>query len=218
MSVVMIPGETALTRMPSPASSFDRPMVMESTAPLDAAYQTYSPGLPSVAAIDEIITIAPPCPPCLVDMRMIAALAHSSAPTTLSSSVSRIGLCLDRLDARIPAGRAGVIDKVRQPPELLVDGRERAVDVGLLRHVALDRDGAPSGRLHGRHDSVGGLRVAQIVDRDVIAARARELRGRRADAAARAGDEKNLIHYGAPASLEPWCAQPCARDCDWPAR
>ena len=92
MSVLMMPGETALTRMPSPASSFDSPMVMELTAPFEAAYQTYSPGLPSVAAIEEIITIAPPCPPCLVDMRLIAAFVQSSAPTTFSSSVSRMAL------------------------------------------------------------------------------------------------------------------------------
>src|SRR3954465_1029036 len=50
ISVWMCPGETAFTRMPSLANSFESPIVMASTAPFEAAYQTYSLGLPSVAA------------------------------------------------------------------------------------------------------------------------------------------------------------------------
>src|SRR2546430_6190751 len=52
----------------------------------EAAYQTYSPALPSTAAIDEISTIAPPCPPFFDDMRCAAAFTHRSAPSTLSRS------------------------------------------------------------------------------------------------------------------------------------
>src|SRR5947209_10996331 len=53
ISVAMMPGATALTRMPSPASSRARPSVMDSIAPFDAAYQTYSPAPPIVAAADD---------------------------------------------------------------------------------------------------------------------------------------------------------------------
>ena len=46
ISVSIRPGETASTRIPSPASSFESPIVRELIAPFEAAYQTYSPGLP----------------------------------------------------------------------------------------------------------------------------------------------------------------------------
>src|SRR6202158_5979813 len=39
-----------------------------SIAPFDAAYQVNSPGEPSVAAADERLTMAPPWPPCTVDI------------------------------------------------------------------------------------------------------------------------------------------------------
>jgi hypothetical protein len=55
-----MPGATALTRIPSPASSFDRPRVRMSTPALAAAYWTYSCGEPVVPAADEMLTIAPP--------------------------------------------------------------------------------------------------------------------------------------------------------------
>ena len=62
---------------------------MLSIAPLDAAYQTYSPGLPISAATDEISTIAPPAPPLVLEIRGIAARAHQNAPMTLRSITSR---------------------------------------------------------------------------------------------------------------------------------
>src|SRR6185503_14310178 len=67
--VAISPGETALTRMLSAASSRDKPTVMLSIAPFEAAYQTYSPALPSTAPIDEMSTIAPPCPLFFDDIR-----------------------------------------------------------------------------------------------------------------------------------------------------
>src|SRR3546814_15729905 len=64
-------------------------MVRLSIAPFDAAYQTYSPGLPMVAAPDDRLTMAPPCPPCRRAMRRIAARAHQMLPSTLTSLTPR---------------------------------------------------------------------------------------------------------------------------------
>jgi hypothetical protein len=71
ISVSISPGATALTRTPSPASSFASPIVIVSIAAFEAAYQTKSPGLPSVAAPEETLTIAPPAPPRRVEMPRI---------------------------------------------------------------------------------------------------------------------------------------------------
>src|SRR3546814_7094590 len=64
-------------------------MVRLSIAPFDAAYQTYSPGLPMVAAPDDRLTMAPPCPHWRRAMRRIAARAHQTLPSTLRSMTPR---------------------------------------------------------------------------------------------------------------------------------
>ena len=51
-----MPGATPTTRMPSPATSCARPMVSASTPAFAAAYWTYSPGAPSVAAPEVTLT------------------------------------------------------------------------------------------------------------------------------------------------------------------
>src|SRR6185312_2954142 len=86
MSVSIMPGEMALMRTPSFATSRAAPMTIVSTAPFDAAYQMHSVAPPSVAAIDDSMTMDPPLPPRLVDMRRMAARRHSSAPSVLTSS------------------------------------------------------------------------------------------------------------------------------------
>ena len=70
------------------------------------------------------------------------------------------------------------------------------VDVGLARHVALDRDARAGPRpcTAATTASAAAFVVTQIVDRDVVALRRRKLRGRGADAAARAGNQQNLAH------------------------
>ena len=40
-------------------------------------------GAPSIAAAEEMLTMAPPLPPCFVDMRFTASRAQSIEPTTL---------------------------------------------------------------------------------------------------------------------------------------
>ena len=72
------------------ASSFASPMVIELIAPLEAAYQTYSPGRRGSRPLTRASRSRRPCPPCLTDMRGIAAFTHISAPSTLSSITSRI--------------------------------------------------------------------------------------------------------------------------------
>src|SRR6185369_11534855 len=99
------------------------------------------------------------------------------------------------LQPRIPARGAGVVDEMRDPPELTVDRREGARHVFLARHVALDGKRAPAGIVDRRHDLARRRRVAQIVHRDIVAAPAGKLRSRSPDAAARAGDQQNLAHW-----------------------
>src|ERR1039458_7062403 len=77
ISVSITPGETALTRMPSLATSRATPTTMASTPAFAAAYQTHSLAPPRVAAIDETITTEPPLPLCLVDMRRTQARRQS---------------------------------------------------------------------------------------------------------------------------------------------
>src|SRR5829696_5467089 len=85
-----MPGETALTRMPSAASSLAIPIVSESMAPLEAAYQTYSLALPREAATDEMLTMVLALSPGLCGSRLAASRATHRAPRTLMSMQSRI--------------------------------------------------------------------------------------------------------------------------------
>ena len=68
---------------------------------------------------------------------------------------------------------------------------EHAFDVLLDRAVALDGDRLAAGRFDRRHHLGGGLGVALVADRHVIAALTGHARGRRADAAAAADNEKH---------------------------
>ena len=45
---------------------------------------------PIVAAIDETLTMAPPLPPCTVDMRLAASRQHSMSPITLTANMRSI--------------------------------------------------------------------------------------------------------------------------------
>jgi len=65
-------------------------MVRESTAPFEAAYQTYSPGEPSSAATEEMLTIALACAASLAIRARAASRATRIAPVTLMSMHSRI--------------------------------------------------------------------------------------------------------------------------------
>ena len=60
ISVSITPGATALTRIPSGAHSIARSRVIAAIPPLAALYEARFPA-PRMAAIDETLTIAPPC-------------------------------------------------------------------------------------------------------------------------------------------------------------
>ena len=82
IAVSMAPGETLLDRMPSDATSLDRPRANVTSAPLLASYGTMpqSPPGGALAPSEAIVTIDPPFPPCAADMARTACLAHSIGP------------------------------------------------------------------------------------------------------------------------------------------
>ena len=70
IAVSIMPGRHALTRMPSPVSSLLKPDGQRPRSrPWTPRTRRIRWGRRCVAATDEISTIAPPCPPCFVDMR-----------------------------------------------------------------------------------------------------------------------------------------------------
>ena len=91
-----------------------------------------------------------------------------------------------------PAARAFVSSEAG---ELAINRREGARDIGFARHVALDRDRAAAGRTRRLGGGFGGGAVAQIIDRDVVAARRGKLHDRGADPAAAAGHQQHLAHW-----------------------
>src|SRR5712691_12355532 len=83
-----------------------------------------------------------------------------------------------------------------EPPEFLVDLLEQAPDVAFARDVGLD-DERPAPRLFDLDgDFFGRGNVARVIDRDAIALNRRHSRHRRADAAARAGDQEDFFVHG----------------------
>jgi hypothetical protein len=98
------------------------------------------------------------------------------------------------LDPADRPDRAGVVDQGSEPPEFGIDRLEQADHVGFAGDVTLDDGGALSGRLDLGRDRLRRFAAAPIVERDVIAAGAGEPGDCRADAARRAGDEKDAAH------------------------
>src|SRR5260370_29722349 len=80
IAVSMAPGETLLDRMPSDATSLDRPRANVTKAPLGASYGTtpQSPG-GAWAASQAIFTTDPPFPPSAVHTAPTAPCARSTA-------------------------------------------------------------------------------------------------------------------------------------------
>jgi hypothetical protein len=113
------------------------------------------------------------------------------------------------LQARLALEDAGVVDQRRDRPERALRGVEHARDLPLGAHVGLQRERAPAGgRDFGDH-RFGRRTIAQVVDAHRVAARGREPRGRRADAAARARDQHDSFHAQLPWVTRTWvCARP----------
>ena len=80
-----------------------------------------------------------------------------------------------------------------------VGGGEDVLDVGLVETSPRTATALPPAAWISAHTCFGRLDVAGIVDDHGIAARSREPRGRRADAAAAAGDDENaFVGHGRP--------------------
>ena len=124
-------------------------------------------------------------------MRRTAARAQSSPPYRLTSIYLAQGRGAGVFEPGIFARNAGAVHEMRERPELRNGGVKDALDVRLDRHVALDRDRLAAGGLHRLDHAAGGLGIALVVDRHVVAAAAGKSASGGADAAAAAGNQKN---------------------------
>ena len=102
--------------------------------------------------------MAPPRPPCRVDMRRTASRAQRNEPTTLVARIRVMPRGVHRLDAHLRLEDAGVVDQRRHRAERPVAGLEQPDDVGLDADVALHGDGAAAGRDDGGDDGIGRVR------------------------------------------------------------
>jgi hypothetical protein len=101
------------------------------------------------------------------------------------------GVGARHIEPRILAADAGRVHEMGDRPERARGLVEHPHDVGLFRHVALNRDAGAAGLLYGTEDFGCGVGAVEVIDRDIVATRRGKPRRRRADAAAAAGDEKN---------------------------
>jgi hypothetical protein len=98
------------------------------------------------------------------------------------------------LDARLLLDDARVVDKRVDRSQLRVDGLEQPDDIGFHGDVRRGRNRPPARPLDVRHDAVRGFLIRAVIDADRVAALGGEPRSGRADAAAAAGDQKDLRH------------------------
>src|SRR5216684_2246094 len=119
----MRPGATALTRIPSRATSLESPMVIVSIAPFEAAYQMYSPGLPSVAAAELRLTMTLPAPG---DSSVVHEMGD--APE------ARVGLGEEPLDVGFARNVGLDRDRLAAGPFYLGDDRRSSVGVPMVVH------------------------------------------------------------------------------------
>ena len=100
-------------------------------APLDAAYQTYSPGLPMVEAAEEMLTMTPGRHGAAI-MRRTASRAAKMAPVTLMSMHDADDFGIGLREGAALAGDAGIVDECGHGAELLL---------GLVEHASRHRHG-----------------------------------------------------------------------------
>ena len=137
-SVSTIPGATALTLIPSGPTSVAESLGEAFDGPLVAASGS-SPGRPpSRAAIDEMLTIAPPLPPWRVESRSTASLQARMVAITLMAK-SRVGASAScSSTSREAAGDAGVVDEPGERSEHLRRLVEETVKRGGVGDVGLE--------------------------------------------------------------------------------
>ena len=88
------------------------------------------------------------------------------------------------------AGDAGVVHEQPDGAECAVDLCEEPHHVGFVSDVGADRDRGAAGIGDPPHDVAGGRCVTGVVDANRVATRGSEQRRRRADAPARARDDR----------------------------
>ena len=118
-----MPGATPTTRMPSSATSWARPIVSASTPAFAAAYWTYSPGDPSVAAPELTLTMH-----AAASAVRRAEGAHRGACDEKGGGEVEVDRRPDDVDRRLGElpdvqGGAGVVDDAGEPPVLGGCGR-----------------------------------------------------------------------------------------------
>ena len=145
---------------------------------------------PMVAAIEERLTIAPPCaaargrhPP----HRLAAAqhgADHVDRQQALEARLLELG---DR--RRAAAVDAGAVDQRGEAAEALIDLAEHALDLVLLGDIGLDGDRPAAGGLDLGGERLGALARPLVADGHRIALAGGEPRRRRADPARAAGHQ-----------------------------
>jgi hypothetical protein len=84
---------------------------------------------------DETLTIAPPRPPCLADIRRTASRAHERAGH-VGGEHAREACRIHPLDARLRPEHPRIVDQRGERTETTIDGSEQPHDVGLDRESA----------------------------------------------------------------------------------
>ncbi len=139
--------------------------------------------------------MAPPAPPCAFDIRGMAARAHRKAPSTLTSRMARAASVASASIRDTGPVMPELKTRWVRRPSVSIDGREQALDVLFPAHIGLDRHGAAARLLDVRHHGRGAGLVGREIHGDIVAVGGGEPRRRRADAAARAGNENDLVGH-----------------------
>jgi hypothetical protein len=132
------------------------------------------------------LTIAPPVPPCRVDIRRTDDVRRHDP-------LQARGVHL--IDAALPLQDPDVVDKTGQRAEFGVHGQEQPLRVVRAGHVGPDRDRVAAARDHLGDDRPGGLGVRPVADADAAPEPPEAAGDGRADAPASSGDEdRSRIH------------------------
>ncbi len=165
-----------------------------STPALAAAYWTYSPGAPLVAAPELMLTMTPPEPPYAVLSARTAARATRIAEVRLRSMVLRI--TSTGVSASGPMWN--VAPALLTTPGERAGRREQLVHAAGLEQVGPHQRALSAGRLDVRLGQLGGRVVVGVAEHQVVPRPRQPVRDRGPDPAGAAGDE------GA-GSAQVWC-------------
>ncbi len=128
-----------------------------------------------------MLTIAPPLPPCLDDIRRTASAAQKNRAGHVDPHHPLKALDAHLIDALLRIDDTGVVDQPIEPPEMLVDRLEHRNDILRAADITLDRDRVAAHCLDLRGDRIGSRTVRGIVHRHVPALPGSEAANRSAD-------------------------------------